>query len=539
MIRLTRRELTAAALLTTAGLAAAGSVLHTTRSLGDPQRPKRGGTLNLLAEPEPPTLSTIAHTAGSSLKVSAKVLEGLLAYDEDLNPLPQLATAWSVSPDGLEYLFTLRQGVTWHDGRDFTSADVATSILLMKQHHPRGRGTFSSVAEMRTPDPFTAVIVLSKPAPYLLYALAAAESPIVPKHIYEGTDPAANPAGNAPVGTGPYIFKKWVRGSHVIYERNPHYWDAPKPYIDRLIVRFISDPAARAIAFETGAVDIGGETPVPLSELDRLAAIPHLGIETKGYSYSPTVSRVEFNLENRYLKDLRVRRAIAHAIDRRVILQTVYYGHGLISPTPISPLIKRYYDPATPAYGFDPKKAEQLLDEAGLPRGRDGVRFRLVHDFLPYGDGFKRTADYLRQALAKVGIEITIRSQDFSTYIKRVYTDRDFDFTNNSMSNLFDPTIGVQRLLWSKNFKKGVPFSNGSGYSNPDVDRLLEAAAVETDPARRVDEFREFQHIVAREVPDITLLTLEHVTIYNRKVHDHTQTADGLNGNLAGVWIER
>jgi peptide/nickel transport system substrate-binding protein len=533
LANLTRRHLTAAALLATAG-----AVLPATRSHGDTQPPQRGGTLNLLVEPEPPTLSTIAHTAGSSLKVSAKVLEGLLAYDEDLKALPQLATAWSVSPDGLEYRFTLRQGVKWHDGNDFTSADVTTSILLMKEHHPRGRGTFSNVAEVRSPDPFTAVIVLSKPAPYLLSALAAAESPIVPRHIYEGTDPATNPASNAPVGTGPYIFKEWVRGSHVIYERNPNYWDAPKPYIDRLIVRFMSDPAARAIAFETGAIDLGGETPVPLSELDRLAALPQLGIETKGYSYSPTVTRIEFNLENKYLKDLRVRRAIAHAIDRKVILNTVYYSHGLISPTPISPILKRYYDPAAPVYGFDPKKAEQLLDEAGFPRGPNGVRFRLVHDFLPYGDGFKRTAEYLRQALAKVGIEITIRSQDFSTYIKRVYTDREFDFTNNSMSNLFDPTVGVQRLFWSKNFKKGVPFSNGSGYNNPEVDRLLEAAAVETDPARRVEEFREFQRIVAREVPDLTLLSLEHVTIYNRKVHDHTQTADGLNGNLAGVWIE-
>jgi hypothetical protein len=109
--------------------------------LREHEHPQCGGTLNLLVEPEPPTLSTVAHTAGSSLKVSAKVLEGLLAHDEDFVPQPQLATAWSISPDGLEYRFTLRQGVKWHDGKDFNSADVAASILLMKQHHPRGRGT--------------------------------------------------------------------------------------------------------------------------------------------------------------------------------------------------------------------------------------------------------------------------------------------------------------------------------------------------------------------------------------------------------------
>ncbi|MFM9616221.1 ABC transporter substrate-binding protein, partial [Streptomyces niveiscabiei] len=90
---------------------------------------------------------------------------------------------------------------------------------------------------------------------------------------------STNPKTNAPVGTGPYIFKEWVRGSHIVYERNPTYWDKPKPYIDRLVVKFIPDAAARAVAFEAGTVDLGGETPVPLSELDRLKNDPRIGIE--------------------------------------------------------------------------------------------------------------------------------------------------------------------------------------------------------------------------------------------------------------------
>jgi peptide/nickel transport system substrate-binding protein len=501
--------------------------------------PKRGGTLNVLVEPEPPALSTIAHTAGPTTKVSGKVHEGLLTYDHDLTPKPQLATSWSISEDGLRYAFKLREGVSWHDGKPFSSADVAASIALLKQYHPRGRGTFANVVTVETPDPLTAIIVLSKPAPYLISAFAASESAIVPKHIYEGSDPATNPKTNAPIGTGPYIFKEWVRGSHIIYERNPNYWDKPKPYIDRLVVRFIPDAAARTVAFESGAVDLGGESPVPLSELERLQKDRKLGVETKGYSYSPSVQRIEFNLENKYLKDLRVRQAIAHAIDRKVVLNTVWYGYGDISPTPISPKLTRFHDASIKGYAFDPKKAEQLLDEAGLKRGADGVRFRLTHDFLPYGDGYRRTADYLRQALAKVGIEITIRSQDFASYIKRVYTDRDFDFTNNSMGNTFDPTVGVQRLYWSKNFKKGVPFSNGSGFNNPEVDALLEAATVEIDPVKRRQQFSRFQQIVADELPSITLIGLANLTIYNKKVKDHTVGADGLNGNLADVWIDQ
>ena len=126
------------------------------RAAGAP--PRRGGVLTLLVEPEPPTLLSIANTAGSTLKTSAKTNEGLLAYSFDLQPKPQLATAWQVSPDGLQYRFTLRRGVKWHDGRPFTSADVAFSIGLLKDAHPRGRGTFANVAELRTPDDWTVVV---------------------------------------------------------------------------------------------------------------------------------------------------------------------------------------------------------------------------------------------------------------------------------------------------------------------------------------------------------------------------------------------
>ncbi|TIU26064.1 MAG: ABC transporter substrate-binding protein, partial [Mesorhizobium sp.] len=131
----------------------------------------------------------------------AKVTEGLLTYDFDLTPRPLLATEWSVSDDGLRYTFKLREGVKWHDGKPFTSVDVAYSIATIKEVHPRGRNTFLNLTDIQTPDPLTVTLVLSKPAPYLITALAAPETPIVPKHLYEGTKAAENPVNNAPVGT--------------------------------------------------------------------------------------------------------------------------------------------------------------------------------------------------------------------------------------------------------------------------------------------------------------------------------------------------
>ncbi|MCX8999661.1 ABC transporter substrate-binding protein [Rhizobiaceae bacterium BDR2-2] len=499
--------------------------------------PARGGTATLLIASEPPVLTTIAHTAYNSVYVSSKVTEGLLTYDFDLNPQPLLATAWDISPDGLRYTFTLRPNVKWHDGKPFTSADVAFSIHTLKEVHPRGRNTFLSLTDVETPDELTAVLVLSKPAPYLITALASAESPIVPKHIYEGTKVTENPTNLAPVGTGPFRFKEWVRGSHIVYERNEDYWDAPRPYLDSLIVRFIPDSAARSIAIETGEIDLAPSTPVPYSDLDRFKALPHIGFEERGYQYNNGVSRIEFNLERDFFKDVRVRRAFAHVIDRNVIFNTVNYGYGAPIPGPINPKLTKWYVGDLKTYLIDLKAAEALLDEAGYERGSDGIRFRLNLDYVPSGEAYPRGADYIRQALAKVGIEVTVRTQDFATYTKRIYTDRDFDFAYEGMSNLFDPTVGVQRLYWSKNFKPGVPFSNGAAYKNDKVDALFEASAIELDDAKRVAQWKEIQEILVEDLPAIDIVAAPEITIYNKRIADHTVTAEGIGGSLAHAYL--
>lgn len=500
--------------------------------------PTRGGTLTYAVDPEPPTLVDLTNTAVPTLKVSAKVTEGLLTYDFALHPGPQLATSWSVSADGLQYTFHLRHGVKWHDGQNFTSADVAYSIELLKRVHPRGKSTFANLTEVRTPDAFTVVLVLSKPSPFLIKAFSASESPIVPKHIYDGTDPFANQNNNAPIGTGPFKFVKWVRGNYIEYTRNPDYWDKPKPYIDHIIVKLIPDAPARTIGFETGSLDLGGDSPVPLSDLARLKQNPTLGIETRGYEFEAGVSRVEFNLDNPYLKVPAVRQAIAYAINRDLIAKTIYYGYA----TPLSsPIISSspYHDATPTPYPFDIKKANALLDSAGFARNSDGTRFAITMDPLPISDPPLRTAAFLRSALAKIGIAVTIRNQDLPAYLKRVYTTRDFDISVNGMSNLFDPTVGVQRLYWSPNIRKGVPFTNASGYSNPQVDQLLQQAAIEPDEAARVQLFKKFQQIVMRELPDINLVQPQRVTIYNKRVHAHTTSPDGLDGNFAGLYLSQ
>lgn len=501
------------------------------------QTPKKGGTLTFLQNAEPTTLVSLTTVGTPSLTCSAKTTEGLLEYDYDIKPRPSLATEWSITPDGLRYTFKLRPNVKFHDGKPFTSADVAYSIQLLKTVHPRGRNTYANVVEVQTPDPLTAIIVLSKPAPYLIKAFTAAESPMLPKHIYEGSDPLTNQNGNAPIGTGPYLFKEWVRGSHVIYERNPNYWDPELPRIDRMVCKFVRDAGARSVAFENGSGDIGYRTPVALADLERLKKLPHLVFSTEGTSYSYNVQTIQFNLDSQYFKHLKVRQAVAHAIDRAAMLKAVAYGYGTVCDVPISPK-SEYHDSTPSPYKLDLKKAEQLLDEAGFKRGADKIRFKVPMDFNPIGDESRKVCEFTRAALGRIGITVEIRAQDLSAFSKRVYTDREFDMTYNGHSNLFDPTVGVQRIYWSKNFKKGVPFSNASNYNNPKVDALLEGAAVENDPVKRKAMFIEFQKIYAEEVPDLSLYTPLYLTIKNKRVHEDSPTADGVESNMSRVWLD-
>lgn len=523
-------------LLSSAAFAAVAALPAGLASAQEPA-PQQGGSVAINIGTEPPVLTLIAHTAGAANYISGKVNESLLTFDEEFQPKPLLAVEWDVADDGLRYWFKLRDGVKWHDGEAFSAEDVAFSILALKEYHPRGRATFAAVQQVNVLAPNEVELILSKPAPFLLRAFASFEAPIVPKHLYEGTDIPTNPRNAAPVGTGPFRFVEWVRGSHALFERNEDYWDAPKPHLDQIIFRFIIDPAAAVAAIETGEVQVSIAN-IPLTDVDRLKANPALVVDTAGVPYSPSIARAEFNLENPYLADVRVRRAIAHAVDKDFIVNNIYLGFATRLDGPVSHELTTFYSPDVPKYAFDPARAEALLDEAGFPRGADGWRFGLFIDPTQPSGPPKQTAEYFVQALGKVGIKVTLRTQDFATFVKRIFTDRDFDIAVEGMSNLYDPTVGVQRLYWSKNFKPGVPFTNGSKYANPEVDRLLEAAAVEVDPAKRLELFNEFQRIVVEDLPTLDLVTPAVLTVYDKRVHNLKIGVEHLFSNGSDIWVE-
>lgn len=503
---------------------------------------KAGGTLVQITQPEPPNLAPYVSTSGPIGQVTAKVFDGLLEYDFDLKPQPSLAESFEVSPDGKTITFKLRQNVKFHDGKPFTSADVQFTVMeVLKKNHPRGLSTFAEVTAIETPDPHTAVFKLERPAPYLMTALSGYESPMLPKHIYGEGDIKTHPNANKPVGTGPFTFVEWRRGEFVRLDKNKEYWREGLPYLDRIVVRFIADSSTRTAALEKGEAHVAGFGAVPYNDVKKLAELPHLDVTTKGYEMISPIVELVLNSKQPPLDNQKVRQAIAYAVDRKFMIDNIWFGFGKPAMSPIS----SNFDPAgfytegvdyTVADRID--RANKLLDEAGFPKKEDGFRFELIHDITPYGEEWQRAGEAVQQALAQVGIKATLRYEDVAKWLKRVYTDYDFAISSNFLYNLADPVLGVHRGFHSKLIKPGTVFVNGSRWSSPETDALMDQATVETDPAKRGALYKELIAKVTEASPVVYVLELNFPTIVHTQFKDVITTPLGIYGNYATAYKE-
>jgi peptide/nickel transport system substrate-binding protein len=508
----TRRSVLAAG---TAGFAAA--TLSRGANAGDVAKP--GGTLVVVLDPEPAGLVAGISISAPAVAVSSNIFDGLVFLDETFAPRPQLAESWETSPDGLSITFRLRKDVSWHDGKPFTSADVQYSLMeVTKKTHPRGNAVFANLTAVETPDPYTAVFRFSRPSPVVWAALEGTETQILPRHLYEGTNLIANPWTAKPIGTGAFVFKEWVRGDRIVLERNPNYWDKGRPILDRIVFRTIRDAGSRTATLEAGEAQYGAMNPVSLADTERLRGSRDLTVETRGFEGSAPMYFFDFNMRRKPFDDIRVRQAFAHAIDRTALARTIWYGLAEPATGPIPSYQKAFYNPDTPQYAFDPKKAEALLEEAGLKRGPGGVRLRIDHVPCAYGDDYIRAAEFYRQTLKRIGVELRVRTFDLPTYLRVIFTDYDFDTHSAWYSAYPDPQIGVQRRYWSQAIKKGTPSSNASQIADPDLDRVIEAIQVAGDPAERNALIRRFQSVAQEKLPSINLLELKFFRVYAKNL---------------------
>lgn len=495
----------------------------------------RGGTLTAIVQPEPPILMLGLNQQAPTQYVAGKVYQGLLTYDENLKPLPSLAKAWKVSADGLTYTFELQSGVKWHDGKPFTSDDVVFSIdKFLRAVHPRARVVINKYVESVTaPDAGTVVVKLKETFAPFLSIFVVDNMPMVPKHIYDGTDFATNPANQTPIGTGPFKFKEWKKGSHIVLTRNNDYWKPNLPYLDEIIFKVIPDAASRAVAFEKGDVNVlrGGD--IDNVEVKRLRALPNVEVTTKGWEmYSPLAFMV-MNQRQPPFDNIKVRQAVMHAVNRKFVVDNIFFGLGKVA---ISPLASStlFFEPKVAQYDFNLKKSRDLIKESGVNVGARTIKLLSF----PYGSAWDRLGEYTKQSLEQIGFKVDIVSVDAGGWAKRT-GEFDFDLTFNFTYQYGDPAIGVARHYLSTNIIKGSPFVNNQGYSNPVVDGLLTKGASTIDPVRRQQLYSEAQNILVNEVANGFLFEIEYPTFYRNNVKNLVTTAIGLNESFDNVWIAK
>lgn len=533
------------------GLKLAAYALSAAFSLAQPllaQTPMKGGSLTYTYHPEPTAMSTIATTAVPVSLIATKIYESLLQWEgAAMKPMPGLALSWSSSSDGKSWTFKLRPGVKWHDGTPFTSEDVKFSIeSIVRPYHARGGAMFGDVETIDTPDATTVIFKLKAPVPFFIKAFQPSETPIVPKHKFKGIDLTKSAAVRSaevltrqPVGTGPFKLKEWQRGSHIILERNPDYWREGRPYLDQVILRVLPDGAARAIALEKGEVDLAPQGALPEAEIQRLSKLAHLDVSSAGSEALGPNMWLELNLREAPLSDVRVRQAISMLIDRKRIIDVIFYGFGKPSLGPIVSSDTTYFNKSLKPYAYDPRKAAELLDQAGYKRGSDGVRFKMTQHVVPYGESWSRLGEYVKQELGKQGIVVETKSTDLAGWLKAIYTDWDFHMTSTFQHNYADPSIGVARAYLSKNIRRGATAMNSMGYKNARVDELFELAENELDPAKRKAQFDEVQKIIHEEQPVIYLVEMQWMHLWNKRINGLIANGVSMYSSWDGVWKAR
>lgn len=501
-----------------------------------------GGRLIVAADSEPRNLNPAIVASNGVFFVASKVIEPLAeaSYDGADGLSPRLAVAWEGSDDGLSATFVLRRGVKWHDGAPFTSADVAFSALeVWRKLQNLGRLVFAHLEAVDTPDQHTAIFRFSKPTPFQMVRNALpVVSSVVAKHIFENeADIAASPLNNRLIGTGPFRFVEHRPGEYYLLERNPDYWGESEPKLDQIVFRVLPDRAAAASALEAGEIHLAAFSQVPLADLDRVSKVKGLAVHTDGYEALTYQLCVEINHRRKELADLAVRQAIAHAIDRDFVVRTIFLGHAQVSTGIVPKNAPEFYEPDVETYPFDVERANALLDAAGYARGAGGVRFSLRLLPAPYFTETRQFGDYLRQALAAIGIDAVLVNNDAAAHQKAVYTDHDFDLAVAPTVFRGDPAISTTILVRSGT-PAGVPFSNQGGYENPQLDVLIDEASETVDAGARTALYREFQKLVAQDLPLINVAEWGFVTVASDKVTGVSDNPRWAVSNWADTGLE-
>jgi len=459
---------------------------------------------------EPPHLDPTAGAAAAIDEVTyANVFEGLTRFASDGSIEPALAESWEIAPDGLSWVFHLREGVAFHDGTPFTAEDVAFSFerAMAEDSTNAQKQLFDGINAVNVIDDTTVEIGLDAPKGSLLFNLAWGDAVIVAPETAEANK-------SDPVGTGPFTFGQWVQGDRVVLERNPDYW-GEAPALEQVTFRFISDPTAAFAAVMAGDVDVFPRFPAPenLAQFESDSRFQVIVGSTEGETI------LAMNHDRPPFDDIRVRQAVAHAVDRQAIIDGAMFGYG----TPIG----SHFAPHHPAYvdltgmsEHDPERARALLDAAGMG---EGFTTTLT---LPPPSYARRGGEIVASQLREVGIEAEIVNVEWAQWLEQVFTNKDFGLTIVSHTEPMDIGIYARTDYYF-------------GYDDPAMRALMTGLNETADEGERAALLKAAQERVAENFVNGFLFQLPNAIVADARVEGWWQNAPTQANDVTGVaWTE-
>ena len=503
------------------------------------ETPKKGGTLIYALTNEPPHLNIAITTDLNAQQSATNIFSQLIRVEKDGTLTGDLAESWDAAPDGMSYTFRIRRNIRWHDGKPLKAEDIRWALTeINMKYNPIASTGFAAVDKIEAPDEHTLVVRMNQPFPaFLPWSLV--NQWIYPKHIYEGTDPRQNERNfKNPVGSGPFVFKEWVRGSHILMERNPNYYKKDQPYLDRVVAKFIPNANARVLALESGEIDYVSIFGLPASAVASLEKMKDIVVVTHRTRVNYGGIMAHINVREKPLSVKEVRQALSYAIDRKLLVERAVAGLAEPASGPISSLHEPWFNPAVATrYPFDPKKAEALLDQAGFKRGADGKRFsiRLTYARADQGGALHAAAELMREQLRNIGVDLVLEPKDYSVWMQSAHLKWDFDLSMGSYQTGPDPAVAVARLYITKNIEK-LMGRNLMGYSNPKVDELFEAGEREIDLKKRVQIYHDVQTLLVEDVPALWLW--DRISTFAHRARVKGAIVGGAHlENFESVWV--
>ncbi|MEM1596043.1 MAG: ABC transporter substrate-binding protein [Desulfurococcaceae archaeon] len=477
--------------------------------------PVRGGTLVIIYWGEPKSWNPDSQVDDALNGINPSIFNRLVALDYAYNVIPDLAESWSMNPNATEFVFHLRRNVTWHDGTPFTCRDVKWTFEAIRKFKGIAYNNLkmSSLQEVVCVDDYTVRFIYNESFPAFISFLAWYGTWILPEHIYNKTeysdwmDPSI-PALQRPIGTGPFKFVEYVKGSHIVLEANENYFKG-RPCVDRVVYKIVPDPTSAEQTFLAGEGDVL-QNPPPISDIPLLNKTPGIIVKTL-----PTLSRyyIGFNMLKPLFQDYNFRLAIALSIDRDELNQKAYNGYAFPATTAWLPGMAAWWNPNATLPQYNPEKAKQILDELGFKVGPDGYRslpngtpleLRLL---VFQGSTSEAIGQVLKEQLRRIGLKVSLEVYEIATWETKVVKNRDFDIALCDGFHGPDPHNMYMRYA-------SFAYINFANYSNPEFDRLVVEGSRTADPNLRRELYFKAQEIFASDLVYIPLLDLPAFFIY-------------------------